>query len=282
MRLGAYIMQPYRDAGEYIRMIQEKGYRAAYCPEYLRSCAQQSEIKELKCALKENDIVLAEVGTWVNPLSPKREEREAAQAYLIERLALAEELGACCCVNVLGSLSERFWYAPCGENFTEAFFEAAVEVYRKIIDAVDVKHTKMTFELMPYGLLDDTRGYLRFLELLDRPEQTAVHLDLVNMVHDPRTLFGHRALFKDAVEKLGPYTASVHVKDICLDPEALNTHLIEVQPGSGEIDLGYMLDLLSGIEHDVPVMLEHLPDDAAYDKAAAYMRSLAAKRNYHL
>ena len=81
----------------------------------------------------------------------------------------------------------------------------------------------MTFEVMPYCLLDDTQGYLRFLKALDRPQQTGVHLDFANMLHDPRTYYGHRAIFRDAVERLGPQLASVHVKDLRLDPKALNT-----------------------------------------------------------
>lgn len=282
MRLGAYILKPYNNAEEYISLLQAKGYQAAYCPEYLRSIRQQNEIAELKCGLKECNIVLAEVGAWVNPLSPDHKEREAAEALLIERLALADALGARCCVNIVGSMSEEFWYAPCAQNFTDAFLDAAVAIYQKIIDAVDVKNTRMTFEIMPYCLLDDTKGYLRFLEALDRPKQTAVHLDFANMLHDPRTYYDHRAIFHDAVKQLGARIVSVHVKDLRLDTKSLNTQLCEVEPGYGEIDLGYILDELNTLPEDVTVMLEHLPDDQAYDRAAAYLRRLSAQRGYSL
>lgn len=282
MRLGAYILRPYRNAEEYIALLREKGYRAAYCPEYIQSVHQQAEIDELKSGLHANDITLAEVGTWVNPLSPDRKEREAAEALLIERLALADALEARCCVNVIGSMSKEYWYAPCAQNYTDAFLEAAVSVYQKIIDAVDVKNTRMTFEVMPYCLLDDTQGYLRFLKALDRPQQTGVHLDFANMLHDPRTYYGHRAIFRDAVERLGPQLASVHVKDLRLDPQALNTQIHEVELGCGGLDLGCVLDALAALPDEIPVMLEHLPDERAYDRSAAHLRALADERGYRL
>lgn len=282
MRLGAYIMRPYRNAEEYVALLRQRGYRAAYCPEYLRGPEQAEEIADLKRRLRESDILLAEVGTWVNPLSPRREEREAARAYLIDRLRLADALEARCCVNVLGSLSGEYWYAPCAGNFREEFFEAAAEVYREIIDAADPRHTKMTFELMPYSLLDGVPGYLRFLRELDRPEQTAVHLDPINMIHDPRGYYGHRAIFADAVEALGPWIASVHVKDLRLSATSMNVHLDEVPPGQGEMDLGWLLECLSALPGDIPLMLEHLPDDGAYGAAAEHVRKLAGARGIAL
>lgn len=270
-------MQECRDTDAYIRALCARGYRAAYCPDYLRNTDQRTEIEELRQALGENDIVLAEVGTWVNPLSPDRDEQSAAERYLIERLALAEALHARCCVNVLGSLSGDYWYAPCAENFQDRFFDRAVEVYRRIIDAVDVRHTRMTFEIMPYSLLDGVDGYLRFLRELDRPKQTAVHFDPVNLIHDPRTLYGHRRLFGEAVERMGERIVSVHLKDIALDKRSMNVHLDETPPGQGEIDLEALLRYLDALPADLPVMLEHLPDDAAYDAAAAHVRAIAER-----
>lgn len=278
MRLGAYIMQPYKNAEEYTAMLRAKGYRAAYCPEYLVGTHQHTEIAELKQCLRENDIVLAEVGAWVNPMAPDKKQRETAQAYLIDRLALADELGACCCVNVVGSFSDVFWYAPCAENFSEAYFEIAIEVYRRIIDAVDVKNTRMTFELMPYNNLDTAKAYFQFLDIMDRPNQTAVHLDLANMIHDPRSFFRNREIFHEAVELLGKQVVSVHMKDLVLDFTALNTQISECIPGRGGLDMGYALELLNTLPVDLPVMLEHLSEDAAYDEASGNLRAIAKAR----
>lgn len=266
MRIGAPVFCAEKSASAYVRKLNEKRYRAAYCPDYLSSSVQEKEIRELKQALSDHDIVLAEVGAWSNPLSPDAETAQRAKAYLIDRLRLADALGAACCVNVMGSVSAAFWYAPAADNYTERFRERCVEIYQEIIDAVKPVHTKMAFEVMPYCFLDCAEEYARFLERLDRP-QAAVHLDLVNLIHDPRTLFAHRHIFKDAVSQLGGQCVSAHIKDIAIEATPPNTCLNEVPMGEGEVDVKHMIQCLSRIPGDLPVLLEHLPDEKTYDRA---------------
>jgi hypothetical protein len=47
--------------------------------------------------------VIAEVGTWSNPISPNEKQRNAAIKKCRDQLALAERIGASCCVNIAGS-----------------------------------------------------------------------------------------------------------------------------------------------------------------------------------
>ena len=281
MRLGAPVFPKQRGARAFVECVRGKGYRAAYCPEYLASSVQAAEIDELKCALSEYDIALAEVGAWVNPLSPDRREADRARAYVVDRLRLADLLGARCCVNILGSRSAAKWYAPCAENFTETFFEDAVRLYRGILDEAQPRNTTLAFEIMPFCLLDSAEEYARFLTALDHPA-ASVHLDPVNLLRDARTLYGHRALFRRAVDLLGSRVVSMHVKDITLDPEPVNTKMDEVRLGLGDVDLGYMLDQAARIPGDPPLMLEHLPCEAEYDLAAEHLRKIAAARGYAL
>ena len=281
MRLGAPLFGAIEDENQYISAAKKRGYRAMYCPGYLKDTSQREEISRLRRALEENDIVLSEVGAWCNPVSPDSDEAQRARAWIVERLRLADELRARCCVNILGSVSTDKWYAPAAGNFTDVFLERCVSVYRGIIDEVKPKHTKMAFEVMPFCLLDCADGYLSFLRALDR-EEAAVHLDLVNLINSPRTLYGHRELFDDAVEKLGKWTVSAHVKDIRLDWEPVNTKLDEVRLGLGEVDMGHMLDSLAKIPGDLPVMLEHLNTQEEYDLAAAHLKDVARLRGYQL
>ena len=273
MRMGAPVFSAVRNSSAYVRKLNEKNYRAAYCPDYLVSSRQEREIRELKQALSDNDIVLAEVGAWCNPLSPDAEIAQQAKNYIIDRLHLAEALGAACCVNVIGSASTVFWYAPAAENYISTFRERCAEVYGAIIDAVRPTHTSLAFEVMPYCFLDCVEEYLNFLDLLDR-SQAAVHLDLVNLIHDPRSLYDHRRIFEDAVVLLGGRCVSAHIKDIAIEVRPPNTRLNEVPMGQGEVDVKHMIQCLSRVPGDLPVLLEHLPDEAAYDGATrSFVRS---------
>ena len=101
-------------------------------------------------------------------------------------------------------------------------------------------------------------------------------MDLVNLIHDPRTFYDHRDIFKDAVERLGDKCVSAHIKDIDLEITPPNTCLNEKTMGMGKIDLVHMAKCLDKIPGDIPVMLEHLPDEKTYD-IATHNFVLAAK-----
>src|SRR5436189_272572 len=84
---------------------------------------------------------VAEVGAWKNMLDPDSEKRRENMAYIQERLALAEELGARCCVDIAGSYDPHVWYGPNPRNISRGFVDATVENCRKLIDAVKPTRT---------------------------------------------------------------------------------------------------------------------------------------------
>ncbi|CAM4444877.1 sugar phosphate isomerase/epimerase [Paenibacillus tarimensis] len=47
--------------------------------------------------------MISEVGAWSNPISPDEGARRKALDFCKQQLALAEEIGARCCVNIAGA-----------------------------------------------------------------------------------------------------------------------------------------------------------------------------------
>ena len=86
--------------------------------------------------LEQRGILFAEVGAWCNPLSRDQKLAEQNIEHMIERLALAEELGAKTCVNILGTYTGKSWYGPHPDNYSADFFAQAVDVARRGVDAV--------------------------------------------------------------------------------------------------------------------------------------------------
>jgi sugar phosphate isomerase/epimerase len=275
MRLGGPVFIGGGDPEEFALAHVKKGYRAAYCPAGLEGGTDRAG--QYRRALEKHGIVLAEVGVWNNPLSRDRETASKAFDYAVGRLALADELGACCCVNIVGTWYEDNWYGPSPENFGGDFFDAAVEVSRKIIDAVKPSRTKMTFELMPFVFLDSPGEYLRFLKALDRPA-AGIHFDPANCINTPRLLYNSAAFFDEAFRLFSGRVLSVHLKDIRLNPEPYSVMLEEVPIGKGNLDYVKLLTLIDAtLPADTPVMLEHLSSEEEYDAAALAVRH-AAKR----
>ena len=275
MRLGGPVFDDHSDPEQFAKAHVNKGYRAAFVPNGLMA-AQTDRIRAYRDALAAHDVVLAEVGAWCNPLSKDENTAKEAFEHIVERLTLADELGACTCVNIIGSGHPNHWYGPDGTNFTEAFFDCAVDIYRKVIDAVKPKNTKMSFELMPYCFLDSAGEYARFLKAVDRKE-AAVHFDPANMINCPRLFYDNAAFFKDAIELLGSRIVSIHLKDLVLHADPPAVHFEEVPIGTGGLHYPELLRNLAALPVDIPVMLEHLPDEKTYDFAAGNLRRFAGE-----
>src|SRR5207247_1757025 len=104
-----------------------------YCP--IDENASAETVSAFALAASVANITIAEVGAWSNPISPDEATRRSAVRYCQERLALAERIGARCCVNIPGSLSD-VWFGPHSENYSTDTFDLIVDTVRDIIDAV--------------------------------------------------------------------------------------------------------------------------------------------------
>ena len=271
MRLGGPIFGDWNTADEWATLVTGHGYRAAYCP--VGADADNTTIEAFARAAREHDVVIAEVGAWSNPLSPDNGEREKNIQKNITQLQLADRIGANCCVNIAGSRNPEVWHGPSSEDLTEETFNLIVETVQTIIDAVNPTRTHYCLETMPWAYPDSADSYLQLIEAIGR-DGFAVHLDPVNLVNSPQRWSNNTDLLKECFEKLGSQIKSVHAKDISLATN-LMVHLDEVRPGLGHLDYRTFLTEMDKLDPDVPIMMEHLPDADEYEKAGAFIRSVA-------
>lgn len=269
LRLGGPVFEKVKDPQAWIAALKKLGYAAAYCP--VGAKAGDAEVRAYEQAAKQADILIAEVGAWSNPISRDETQRKAALEKCRQQLALADRIGACCCVNISGSRSES-WHGPCAENFTPETFDMIVETTRSIIDDVQPTRTFFTLEMMPWAYPDSADSYVQLLKAIDR-KRFGVHLDPVNIVTSPQRYYSNGALIRACFEKLGPHIKSCHAKDILLH-DKLTTHLDEVLPGTGGLDYAVFLKELSRLP-GTPLMMEHLSKAEEYEKAATYIRGVA-------
>lgn len=277
MRLGGPVFETYSSPEEWLNALGRLGYRAAYCPVGLETPADV--VAAYADAAARADIVIAEVGAWSNPLSPDAETRIAALEKCKKALALADAVGARCCVNIAGSRG-RNWDGPCALDLTDETFDMIVATVQEIIDSVAPQRTYYVLETMPWMYPDSVESYADLIRAIDRP-RFAVHFDPVNLINSPSRYFQHVALIRQFVETFGPQIRAVHIKDIVLH-ETLTVHLEEVRPGLGQLDYAAMLQTLDRLDPDLPVMVEHLPGEAEYAAAVAYVRDVAAQAGVQL
>jgi sugar phosphate isomerase/epimerase len=275
IRMGGPIFKEIDDDPvEWIKAHKEWGYSAAYCP--VEADATEELIRAYESEAKKNDLIIAEVGAWSNPISVDDKQRKEAIEFCIQQLNLADKIGANCCVNIAGSRNPDTWDGPHADNLTQETFDLIVETTQNIIDAVKPKRTFFTLETMPYVFPNSIESYEEIIKKIDR-ERFAVHFDPVNLINSPERYYNNAVLIKDAFRKLGKYIKSCHAKDTIIQNK-LTIHISETQPGLGKLDYAVYLKELSKLDN-VPLMLEHMEEPEEYKVANIFLRKVAMMNN---
>ena len=90
---------------EWEKLLVRSGFKAITAP---FSCQTPRGETDAYCEITErHHVKIAEIGVWKNLLDPDREAAAAALTYAKGQLALAEERGIPCCVNIAGTAGRR-------------------------------------------------------------------------------------------------------------------------------------------------------------------------------
>ena len=233
--------------------------------------APDALVDEYVKVAKENDLLIAEVGIWRNALAVDEQERKANLDYSIRQLALADRIGAKCCVNVAGSNGAR-WDGGYRENFSREMWDKTVQMTQTIIDEVKPKNTYFTLESMPWMIPTGPKEYLKLMEDIDR-DRFSVHLDIVNMINNPERYFFSTEFLEETFELLGDQIQSCHLKDILL-LEDYTFQLRESACGEGTLDIVRYAELATKVNPDMPMIIEHLGSNEEYAKSFKYVSEI--------
>ncbi|MGH7973056.1 MAG: sugar phosphate isomerase/epimerase family protein [Limisphaerales bacterium] len=267
LRLGGPSFAKTEDPEELALAHRKLGYHAAYCPNV--ALKDSDKIQAYTRAFAKHDVMIAEVGRWVNLLESDPDKRRQNLQTVTDGLALAEAIGARCCVDIAGSFNPSSWFGPDPKNLSREFFDASVENARKIIDAVKPTRSTFCYEVMGWSWPDTPEHYLKMIRAIDR-KGFSVHLDPCNLVNSPEKFYQNTALLNECFDKLGRWIVSCHAKDLTWDVE-MNIHFREVAPGKGSLDYATYLRRLAQLPQDAPLMLEHLQTAEQYDGAREHI-----------
>ncbi len=271
MRIGGAVTEPYHTPEEWLAQVRELAYSTVSNP--IGADASQAEKRAYLECIRQHDLTIGEVGVWKNTLSLDEAERRVAVAYAKEQLALAEELGACCCVNISGARGDS-WDGCYKENYAPDVYALLVDMVRDILDSVKPERTFYTLEPMPWMHPDSPDGYLQLIRDVDR-ERFAVHLDYANLINGIQKYIHSTAFVEECFRKLGPYIKSVHAKDVALD--GLPCRLRECNAGTGSIDFANVLRLTQELGEDTPLFVEHMSEHEEFRDAVAHLRGIARR-----
>lgn len=273
VRAGKNSNRAFDDPMEIVKYCKEKGYTATIAPKV--SLDDTKGINRIRQIFKENNIMIAEVGYWDNLVDTDKDTRAYHRQKIVESLALADELGARCAVDIFGSYCHGNGNTKhTAENFSDKAFEEAVEMARYFIDMVKPITTYFTYEIFPFNVVDSPEMIYKLIKAVDR-KMFGVHLDLVNLINSPRAYFSSGDIMRECIKLFGDKIVAAHAKDVKMKEPAISVILEEVVAGTGALDIASFVRELHKLPHEVPLILEHLVTEQEYDTAAAHYRHAA-------
>ena len=269
MLLGGTVAGYYADPAGWEQALVDSGFRAVTAP---FSCqTPKEEIRTYREIAARRRVVIAEIGVWKNLLDPDPEKAGEAMAYAKGQLALAEETGIPCCVNIAGTPGSAGWDAADPANYTREVYGRTVDTIREILDDVKPERAYYCIEPMPWMVPDGPDEYLQLIRDVDRA-MFGAHMDFVNMINCPRRSLAPEAFIEECFRKLGPYIKSTHIKDSRMDPVRLTTMIEECAPGEGTLNYPEVLRIMDRyLPKDAPVLLEHMRTPDEYRRAYDYV-----------
>jgi len=253
-------------------------YTAAFCPE--ARPGDTARVKAIRVAFADVGVMIAEAGAWRNMMTPDPVARKANIEYVIQRLALADELGVKCCVDIAGSFDGSTLSGPHPKNLSREFFNGTVENCRKVLDTVKPKVAKFSIEMKAWDIPDGPDSYVELIRAIDR-STLGVHIDICNIINSPVRYYNNTALIHETFQKLGRWVLSCHAKDLRWVPQ-VNVNFEEVPPGEGGIPgqgggVDYHAYIGEVAKAGVPLMLEHFNTNEEFQRGAQYIRRVASE-----
>lgn len=264
---------------EMVKNIRDMGYTSgnANIKRYEQSPwldASESEIRELKEALKKYDVTFFDMHTTGSNIQLNLTEREKCKRYTIEACNAAERIGAQMVTTHIGSLSSERPFSPHRDNWTLETWKLSVKTMKQILE--DSAGTNVAFgvEATNMTIMNNPRAHLQLIEEIGNP-RLKVCIDPVNMIN-LGTYYRNTELINECFDILGEHIIAAHAKDTYVLPDKMSAYITEVVPGEGILDYETYLVRLSHLSYPRTLLIEHIPDEK-YTEAKKYIEETAAK-----
>ena len=152
MLLGGTVTGNYTTPEEWGELLKKSGFKAITAP--FTCLDSEKTINQYLQIIRENNVIISEIGVWKNLFDPDSEKAHEAIEYAKGQLYLADNLGIPCCVNIAGTASSLGWDAADKSNFNEDTRMKIIDTVREIIDDVNPSCSFYCLEPMPWMLPD--------------------------------------------------------------------------------------------------------------------------------
>ncbi|MGI5947932.1 MAG: sugar phosphate isomerase/epimerase family protein [Lachnospiraceae bacterium] len=163
--------------------------------------------------LEKNQIHVAVLGCYINPIHPIESMRQAEVAKFIEHLKYAKMIGADMVGTETGRLDPDMKVTP--ETFTETAYQRLLKSMREIVSVAEKLGVIVGVEGVFNHTLYSPAMMKRFLEDIDSPNVEVI-LDSINLIH-PDEVDRQEEVIDKAFAYYGDKITMLHMKDFVFD-----------------------------------------------------------------
>ncbi len=269
-----------RDGGisitDMVKRVRDYGYTAANAT-IRRSIwfePTESELRELKEALKRYDVDFFDMHTTGSLIHPDPVEREKVYRYTVDSCAAAENLDCRMVTTHTGSAGRERAMSPHKDNWTWETWKKSVKAMKQVLDDTRGMKVQLGVEATNMTAMNNPRAHLQLIEEIGDP-RLKVCIDPVNMIN-LSCYYRNTELIEECFDLLGEHIIAAHAKDSYILPNKMSSYITEVAPGKGVIDYETYLVRLSRLNWPRALLIEHIPDDQ-YASAKKYIEETAKK-----
>jgi len=248
---------------EKVRSIRETGYSSANVHYSIGTRnrwldAKDSDVTELKEALKKFDLEIFDTMVWTNLLHPDESTRQKNLKYVAENVEAADRIGCRMVTAVTGSRDPEYYIAMHPDNWTLATWKVTIDSIKQILKDTAGAKTCLGMEAVITTNLDGPKSHKRLMEDVGDP-RCKVCLDPTNMLSFER-YYHSTELLNECFDILGEEIIGCHAKDMFIARDEMLLHINEVPPGKGVQDYETYLARLSRMKWPRTLLLEHFPE----------------------
>jgi sugar phosphate isomerase/epimerase len=260
-----------------VKRVRDGGYTAVI-PSVDWHDAPDSEVSQLKAALKKYDVVIYEVGGYRNMLHTVEAERQKNLKYLARCVEAAEKIGCPMVGTISGSRDPANTrpdnFNPHPDNWTPATWKILVDGVKQVLKDTAGCKAALGMEAQVTTNLDGPKAHKRLIDDVG-DIRCAVNLDPTNMISLEK-YYHTTELLNECFDLLGESILGCHAKDTLILPDQQTVHVQEVCPGRGVMDYETFLVRMSRMKWARSILPEHIPGNE-YIEAKAYIEKIASR-----
>lgn len=223
-------------------------------------CLSPGMANYIRDTLKKNNINIAVLGCYINPIHPDKDIRRKSLDRFKEHIRYARDFGCSIVGTETGSLNGDLSFNP--GNHGEEAFQMLVESVRELVDEAEKFGVFVGIEGVWKNTINTPQRMKRLIDTI-QSNNLQVIFDPVNYLNADNYT-GQDNMIKESIELFGDRIVALHAKDFIIEENRAKV----VPPGKGLLNYELLINLLKQKKPYLYALTEDIrPEFMEYSKA---------------